>query len=71
LEADSFNITGVFLYEFFNWYENEAKNCFYCELEESSLEELHQQHGHINKRYPKRGITKPFKTDDIWFKFVP
>lgn len=55
LEVDSFNITGAFLYQFFNWEENQARKCFYCELEESSLEELHHQPGHINKRYPNRG----------------
>jgi len=55
LEVDSFNITGAFLYQFFNWEENQERKCFYCELEESSLEELHHQPGHINKRYPNRG----------------
>ena len=55
LEDENFNITGELLYQFFDWYENEPKSCFYCDLEQSWLEELHYQSGHINKRYPKRG----------------
>jgi 5-methylcytosine-specific restriction endonuclease McrA len=43
------------LYELFLWWERTPKVCHYCSLPESSLEELHNLPGHINKRYPNRG----------------
>lgn len=43
------------LYNLFQWWETTPKVCFYCSLPENSLEELHNQPGHINKRFPKRG----------------
>ena len=42
-------------YELFCWWEKQPEKCFYCSLPESDLEILHNQDGHINKRYPYRG----------------
>ncbi len=43
------------LYNLFQWFETTPKVCYYCSLPENTLQELHNQHGHINKRLPQRG----------------
>ena len=43
------------MYELFCWWEIQPQKCFYCNLPESELNNLHNQPGHINKRHPKRG----------------
>jgi hypothetical protein len=43
------------MYMFFIWWENEKRICYYCNLPENLLTELHVLPGHINKRYPNRG----------------
>ena len=43
------------LYHLFQWYDTTTKICYYCSLPENVLEELHNQTGHINKRFPQRG----------------
>lgn len=55
LENENFEITGEFLYKFYNWSNDKEKVCYYCDIKESDLDSLHTLPGHINKRYPKRG----------------
>jgi hypothetical protein len=43
------------LYNLFQWFDTAPKVCYYCSLPENKLEELHNQLGHINKRFPQRG----------------
>lgn len=43
------------LYNLFQWFDTTPKVCYYCSLQENTLEELHNQQGHINKRFPQRG----------------
>ncbi len=43
------------LYNLFQWHDRTRKICYYCALPENTLEELHNQQGHINKRFPQRG----------------
>lgn len=43
------------LYKLFQWFDNTPKVCYYCSLPENTLEEIHNQIGHINKQYPRRG----------------
>lgn len=43
------------LYNLFLWFDTTPKVCYYCSLPENTLEELHNQQGHINKRFPQRG----------------
>lgn len=54
-DGEEINLNNQQLYLFFQWWENTPKVCYYCSLPENALEELHNQPGHINKRYPKRG----------------
>jgi hypothetical protein len=49
------NLNNEQLYAYFIWWESSPKVCYYCSLPESILDELHNQQGHINKRYPQRG----------------
>jgi 5-methylcytosine-specific restriction endonuclease McrA len=49
------NLNNDELYNIVIWMYNTPKVCYYCSLPESTLEELHNQQGHRNKRYPKRG----------------
>ncbi len=49
------NLNNDELYKIVIWMYNTPKVCYYCSLPESTLEELHNQQGHRNKRYPKRG----------------
>ena len=49
------DITYEFIFSLYNWWTNADPVCHYCGLPESALEQLHQQEGHINKRWPKRG----------------
>jgi hypothetical protein len=54
-EDEDLHFTNEQLYLFFQWWENTQKSCHYCSLPENELDNLHNQPGHINKRYPKRG----------------
>ncbi len=54
-EGDVINLNSDQLYSLFRWWEDTPKVCFYCSLSENLLEELHNQPGHINKRFPQRG----------------
>ncbi len=54
-DAEVINFNSNQLYDLFQWWETTPKVCFYCSLPENSLEELHNQPGHINKRFPQRG----------------
>ena len=54
-ENISVELSNDEVYELFEWYEKQPKNCYYCNLPESELENLHSMNGHVNKRYPKRG----------------
>ena len=49
------DITNEILYQMTLWYLSAPKVCRYCKLPESELINLHEQPGHINKRWPKRG----------------
>lgn len=54
-EEIQIEITSEYLLSMFLWYTNAEKKCHYCNLSEDDLDTLNNQHGHINKRYPKRG----------------
>jgi hypothetical protein len=43
------------LYNLFQWFDTAPEVCYYCSLPKDTLEELYNQLGHINKRFPKRG----------------
>lgn len=47
--------TYEFILSLYNWWTTAVPVCHYCGLPEAELERLHQQEGHINKRWPKRG----------------
>lgn len=55
LDGEEIILNNEQLYAYFIWWETSPKICYYCSLPESILEELHNQHGHINKRFPQRG----------------
>ncbi len=55
IEEIEIDITNDLLYELTLWYLSAPKVCRYCKLPESELINLHEQPGHINKRWPKRG----------------
>ena len=55
VDGENINLTTDQLYQLFQWWETTPKVCYYCSLPETALTELHDQPGHINKRYPKRG----------------
>ena len=48
-------ISGEQLYSIYQWWISQTKECHYCKIKETELEELRNIPGHINKRYPKRG----------------
>lgn len=54
-EGEVINLDNEELYRLFKWWETTPKICYYCSLPENALEELHNQAGHINKRFPQRG----------------
>jgi len=54
-DGEEINLENEQLYNLFQWWETTPKVCFYCSLPENALEDLHNQTGHINKRYPQRG----------------
>jgi hypothetical protein len=54
-DGEDINFNSDQLYNLFQWWETTPKVCFYCTLPENFLEELHNQPGHINKRFPQRG----------------
>ncbi len=54
-DGEDINFNSDQLYNLFQWWETTPKVCFYCALPENFLEELHNQPGHINKRFPQRG----------------
>lgn len=54
-ECKDVNLDNQQLYLLFQWWETIPKVCYYCSLPENALEELHNQPGHINKRFPQRG----------------
>jgi 5-methylcytosine-specific restriction endonuclease McrA len=54
-DGEEINLNSEQLYLFFQWWENTPKICHYCSLPQEQLDEIHNQPGHINKRYPKRG----------------
>ena len=54
-EKIQIEITSQYLFSMYLWYTNAKKKCHYCNLSEDDLDSLNKQHGHINKRYPKRG----------------
>ena len=54
-DGEDINFNSEQLYNLFQWWEITPKVCFYCTLPENFLEELHNQPGHINKRFPQRG----------------
>lgn len=54
-EGEDINLDNEQLYRLFQWWETTPKVCYYCSLPENALEELHNQPGHINKRFPQRG----------------
>jgi 5-methylcytosine-specific restriction endonuclease McrA len=43
------------LYNLFQWFDATPAVCYYCSLPENALKELHNQLGHLNKRFPQRG----------------
>lgn len=55
IEEVKIELSNDKIYELFLWWERQFKVCYYCKLPEAELERLHNQPGHINKRYPKRG----------------
>jgi hypothetical protein len=54
-DGGEINIDNEQLYNLFRWWETTPKVCYYCSLPENALEELRNQPGHINKRFPQRG----------------
>jgi 5-methylcytosine-specific restriction endonuclease McrA len=54
-EEIQIDLTSEYLFSLYLWYTNTEKKCKYCRLSEQDLDSLHNQHNHINKRYPKRG----------------
>ena len=54
-DGEDINLNNEQLYNLFKWWETTPKVCYYCSLPENALEELHNQPGHINKRFPQRG----------------
>ncbi len=54
-DGEELNFNSEQLYNLFQWWEVTPKICYYCHLPQTVLEEIHNQPGHINKRYPKRG----------------
>ena len=54
-EEIEIDITNDLVYKMTIWYLTAPKICRYCKLPESELVNLHEQPGHINKRWPKRG----------------
>lgn len=54
-DEEEINFSGKELYRLFIWWEGTPKVCYYCALPETELINLHNQTGHINKRYPKMG----------------
>ena len=54
-EGETYNFSDDELFRLFQWWECTPKICKYCSLPENLLDDLHNQEGHINKRYPQRG----------------
>ena len=53
-DGEEINFNNEQLYRLFRWWESSPKICYYCSLPENTLEELHSQPRHINKRFPQR-----------------
>lgn len=56
-DDEAVDITYEFILLLYNWWTNAEPVCHYCGLPEAMLDQLHEQEGHINKRWPKRGMS--------------
>ena len=72
-DGEDINLNNEQLYSLFQWWETTPKVCYYCKLQENFLEELHNQPGHINKRFPQRGKSLEIdrKQADLPYSNIP